>query len=144
MLKKEKTKVLTGTTLRVYITLLKTKRPMGPREIQRLLGMKSPSTAAYHLNKLVDMGFVEKVKGGNFKAIENPDALPLTLYSIVAGQMIPRTLPYALMFTSMLLAYLILKYPDYDLYATTFGLIGVIAFWIETIRSWLLLRRFLE
>ncbi|MEM4726872.1 MAG: hypothetical protein QXD04_01275, partial [Candidatus Bathyarchaeia archaeon] len=55
---------LKGKTLLVYMYLLKTNRPsIGVREVQRALKFSSPSVAAYHLNKLEELGLVEGVRG---------------------------------------------------------------------------------
>ncbi|MEB3755371.1 MAG: hypothetical protein GSR79_00700, partial [Desulfurococcales archaeon] len=49
-----------GTSLRVYLYLLQVNRPIGIRELQRSMGFKSPTTARHHLERLVDLGLVEK------------------------------------------------------------------------------------
>lgn len=55
---------LKGKTMLVYMHLLRLDRPsVGVREVQRALGFSSPSVAAYHLNKLRDLGLVESVRG---------------------------------------------------------------------------------
>lgn len=55
---------LKGNTLRVYWNLLKSSEEfIGPRQVQRELGFSSPSLAVYHLNKLIDLGLVEKNSG---------------------------------------------------------------------------------
>ena len=137
---RRKQEFLTGTTLRVYLLLLRSKRPMGVREVQRALGMKSPSTASYHINKLLDLGLIERVPGGEFRAVKNPDALPIALYSVFAGQIIPRLLPYAVAFLAMLITYLIVEFPEYNPYALIFGIASTLILWVETIRSWLNLK----
>ncbi len=57
--------VLKGTTLEVYRFLLKSSKPVGIRELQRALGLSSPSVATYHLSKLEDAGLLKK-EGGNY------------------------------------------------------------------------------
>ncbi len=55
---------LQGTTLKVYLYILRSgKDRVGVREVMRGLGMKSPSHAYYHLDKLVNMGLLEKKYG---------------------------------------------------------------------------------
>ncbi len=51
---------LQGKTLRVYKYLLKHREPVGVRQVQRELGFSSPSLAAYHLERLVEMGLASK------------------------------------------------------------------------------------
>ena len=55
---------LRGTTLRVYRYLFKLGRPAGIREVQRGLGLSSPSVAEYHLRKLVESGLIRNDSEG--------------------------------------------------------------------------------
>lgn len=57
--------ILRGTTLKVYLFLLRKGEPVGVREVQRVLNLSSPSVALYHLSKLEDAGLV-KNKCGNY------------------------------------------------------------------------------
>ena len=56
---------LKGNTLRVYWMMLKSgiDTAVGVRQVQRTLGFSSPTLAAYHLDKLVELGLVEKKHG---------------------------------------------------------------------------------
>ncbi len=56
--------VLKGTTLRIYRFMFKAGRPLGVHEIQRGLGLSSPSVAHYHIRKLVSAGLVKEVEEG--------------------------------------------------------------------------------
>src|SRR5881628_755613 len=47
---------LAGKTLQVYLYLQKKKESSGIREVQRDLGLSSPSVAEYQIEKLVEMG----------------------------------------------------------------------------------------
>ena len=60
----EPEEVLRGTTLEVYRFLLKSKKPVGAREIQRALNLSSPSLATYHLSKLEETGLLKKESAG--------------------------------------------------------------------------------
>lgn len=55
---------LQGTTLKVYRFIFRQGHPVGPHEIQRALGMASPSTAHYHIEKLLQNGLVRQEGGG--------------------------------------------------------------------------------
>jgi len=57
---------LKGKTLRVYYYMLLAGRAVGIREVQRKLGFSSPSVAAYHLDKLVELGLAKKEVKGTF------------------------------------------------------------------------------
>ncbi len=55
---------LKGTALDVYRFLLKKNKPVGVREVQRALGLSSPSVATYHLAKLEELGILKKDSSG--------------------------------------------------------------------------------
>lgn len=57
---------LEGTTLRVYVILVKHDKPLGPREVMRLANLSSPSVAYRQLQKLEDLGLVEKDPLGEY------------------------------------------------------------------------------
>jgi hypothetical protein len=56
--------VLRGTTLRVYRFLFKEGRAVRLYDIQRSLGLSSPSVAQYHLTKLFRAGFIRETEEG--------------------------------------------------------------------------------
>jgi DNA-binding transcriptional ArsR family regulator len=56
--------VLSGTTLRVYRYLYRQGKPVGVHDVQKGVGLQTPSTAHYHLRKLVDSGLVKEREGG--------------------------------------------------------------------------------
>ena len=56
--------VLRGLTLKIYKFILKEDRPVGIREVQRALGLSSPTLALYHMNKLEEAGFIKKELNG--------------------------------------------------------------------------------
>jgi DNA-binding transcriptional ArsR family regulator len=55
--------VLAGTTLRVYRYLYRQGGPLGVHDVQKGVGFKAPSTAHYHLRKLVESGLVKEQNG---------------------------------------------------------------------------------
>jgi DNA-binding transcriptional ArsR family regulator len=59
-----------GTTLRVYWEVFKSPRPVGVREVQRLIRFSSPSTALYHLEKLRELGVARKDEHGRYEVVE--------------------------------------------------------------------------
>ena len=126
-----------GTTLRVYLYLAK-KGEASPREVQRALKMKSPSTAFYHLEKLLRLGVVEKKPGGVYVLSSRVRAFPLDLYLNLLGLQLPRWIPYALFFTIATIVYAVLTYPKVNLLAVLLGGLAALFFWYE---SWRILRR---
>ncbi|MEM0091789.1 MAG: winged helix-turn-helix domain-containing protein [Saccharolobus sp.] len=55
---------LTGTSKRIYYYLIKQKKPVGIRKIQKDLNLSSPSIVSYHLKKLMEEGLVKEVEDG--------------------------------------------------------------------------------
>ncbi|MCQ5373615.1 MAG: winged helix-turn-helix domain-containing protein [Candidatus Methanomethylicia archaeon] len=130
---------LRGTTLRVYWALLK-KGSAGPREIMRELNLSSPSVASYHLEKLANLGLVKKEVGGEYVISKEVKVELFSQFIRVAGIALPRYFFYSVLFTTMLIAYLII-YPIENTPQTAmsiiFGATAAVITWIETIRAWL-------
>ncbi len=80
---------LAGTSIRVYLYLVRRNGYVGVREVQRALGFKSPSTARHHLERLVSLGLAEKSTYG-YKA--RPPKGLLGEFVVLRGRLVPRTL----------------------------------------------------
>jgi len=55
---------LKGTTYRVYRFMLKQRNPVGISEVQKSLGLSSPSVSQYHIRKLIRLHLVREEGGG--------------------------------------------------------------------------------
>ena len=136
---------LRGNTLKVYLYLLKTNKPVGVREVQRALGFSSPSLAYYHLEKLVSMGLVVK-RYGDYIVKKDIDVDILRGFIRLGGLIIPRFILYAVLFTTIL-AYLILNpYPrDINwIYALVICVIASFIMLFEVYTHWRDIRYILE
>jgi len=131
---------LKGKTLLVYWYLVQQPtHSVGVREVQRALHFSSPSIAVYHLEKLQDLGLVEKKGTGEYVLEEEVKVGILRFFTHVGRFLVPRYLFYSVLFSTMLIAYLALclvtgAYPSF--YAVMFGLIATIILWFETARLW--------
>jgi len=131
---------LKGKTLIVYWYLLqRSTHSVGVREVQHALKFSSPSIAVHHLEKLQDLGLVEKKGTGEYVLKEEVKVGILRLFTRIGRFMVPRYLFYSVLFTTMLTAYLTLTVigqvtPNF--YAVTFGLAATLIFWVETTRLW--------
>ena len=127
---------LRGRTLRVYFELLSVKGSIGPRELQRKLRLSSPSLAAYHLDKLTEMGLVRRERG-EYTVEEVVQVGVLKQFIWVGRRPLPRHMFYAAFFTTALIMFLIV-YPQPltfgNLAAWLFGGLAVALFWYETWR----------
>ena len=130
---------LKGKTLLVYLHLLKSSQSsIGVREVQRSLGFSSPSVAAYHLNKLQELGLVESERG-DYRLVREVKVGVLRQFVTLGGVMLPRFLFYAVLMTSMLVTY-ILQFPmtlsRQNLTTIMMGAVPSAILWYETIKIW--------
>jgi len=127
---------LTGKTLQVYLYLLKKGDAAGVREVQRKLGLSSPSVAFHHLEKLRALGVVEKDNSGQYRVLKNVDVAVLQAFINIGGLILPRMLFYATFFTTFTILYMLTNFTSINPYATLLGVVASAAFWYETIRAW--------
>ena len=131
---------LRGNTLRVYLYVLKSSGNVGVREVQRALGFSSPTLAVYHLDKLVELGLLDK-KYGEYTLVKEVKVGVLKQFIRIGTVMLPRYLFYATLFTTLLILYsmYLVSFERVSLssvFALIFGAIGVITSWYETIKAW--------
>ncbi len=132
---------LRGNTLRVYWYMLSQNESAGVREIQRAMGMSSPSVASHHLSKLVSMEIVEKLPDNSYKVSQVVKVGVLKNFINFRGRFLPRYVFVAIFFSAYTLAYLALTFiaqPGvYDRFiAIAVGVIGALFAWVESVRLW--------
>jgi hypothetical protein len=127
---------LRGKTLTVYLYLLKHGKAVGVREIQKELGFSSPSVAFHHLDKLVDLGVVEKDSYERYVLARKVDTGILHSFVSIAGLTLPRLGFYAAFFTTIAFAYFLVNRSSLDLYALIGTIGGALIFWYEAARVW--------
>ena len=98
---------LKGTTLRVYWEVFKSPKPVGVREVQRLIRFASPSTALYHLEKLRELGVVRKDEYGHYGPVEEIKPSQFRLFLRIGRVILPRYIFYAVFFVAAVVMYLI-------------------------------------
>jgi DNA-binding transcriptional ArsR family regulator len=132
---------LRGNTLRVYWFMLTQNDSVGVREVQRALGMSSPSVASHHLSKLTSLELVDKRPDNSYEVSRVVKVGVLRNFIDFRGKFLPRYMFVAIFFTAYIAAYFILSlftYPGlYDRYiAMGVGVIGAGFAWLESIRLW--------
>jgi len=132
---------LRGNTLRVYWYMLSQNESVGVREVQRAIGMSSPSVASHHLTKLVSLELVEKKPDNSYEVSRVVKVGVLRNFIDFRGRFLPRYVFVAIFFSVYTLSYFVLSliaYPGlYDRYvAIAIGIIGALFAWIESIRLW--------
>jgi len=91
------------TLLRIYLWCVEQGRPVGPREIMRVFGMSSPSTAYYYLNRLVQLGLMER-RAGEYVVVKK---INIEGYFWLGNKLVPRLLIYSSFFTGITVVYVI-------------------------------------
>ncbi|MFW9770380.1 MAG: hypothetical protein ACFFF9_04400 [Candidatus Thorarchaeota archaeon] len=132
---------LRGNTLRVYWYMLSQNEPVGVREVQRAIGMSSPSVASHHLTKLASLDLVVKKPDNSYEVSRVVKVGVLRNFIDFRGRFLPRYMFVAIFFTAYTVAYFVLTlvaYPGlFDRYiALGIGVIGALFAWIESIRLW--------
>ena len=132
---------LKGKTLLVYWYMLRqsTSGLIGVREIQRSLGFSSPSIAAYHLEKLVSFGLVEKSAIGEYYLSQEVKIGLLRFFTRLGRFLVPRYLFYSILLTTMLITYTVVYGHSggvHNVMALLFGSVSCTIVWFETLRLW--------
>ena len=129
---------LKGNTLRVYWFMLRSVGDsVGIREVQRALGFSSPTLAAYHLDKLVNLGLVDK-RRGEYYLVKTVKVGVLKYFMRFGSFLLPRYVLYAMLFTALLVFGMLRfdKVSFWSVLALIFGILGTAIFWYETLRVW--------
>jgi hypothetical protein len=130
---------LKGTTLRVYWSLLRSRKPTTIRRLQRSLGFSSPSVASYHLEKLMDMDIVKKNVMGEYELEKTVTVEAMGSFVRISHLMIPRYLFYTTFFFTLLIVF-ITGYASsltlQGIFALVFGVSGLVIAGYETWRQW--------
>lgn len=130
---------LKGTTLVVYWHLLKTGGSSTARKLQRELKLSSPSVAAYHLEKLCDLGLARKNTRGDYEAKEQVPVGALRSFVRVSGFMVPRFLFYTAYFATLLATFLLLYVRSFtapEVFALFLAASATLITLYETLREW--------
>jgi hypothetical protein len=111
----------------------------GPRTVQRVLGFSSPSSAVFHLDKLVGMGLVQKQRNGQYRLIVHRKFGAMHQFYYIRKQWVPKHLLYATMTTAAAIPLLVLLVLSTSLLATITLLPMTLAAaiqWYEGILLW--------
>jgi DNA-binding transcriptional ArsR family regulator len=127
---------LRGRTLRAYLFILKSPKAVGVRELQRSLGLSSPSVAYHHLDKLTRLGLIEKDQYGEYTIVKNANVNVLQAFTQVGRLLVPRFIFYAVFFTTLLVGYILVFEGRVNFFAIAFGLFAGIFAWYEAYRTW--------
>jgi hypothetical protein len=92
------TEEIEGTTFKVYLYLVKEAKPSGPRDVMRGTALSSPSVAYRHLQKLEDLGLIQKNNYGQYLVKEKQT---FKGYFWVGRNLMPRLVFYSFFFLGL-------------------------------------------
>jgi hypothetical protein len=96
---------LEGITLSVYLYVVRKGKPVGPRDVMKGASLSSPSVAYRHLQKLEDLGYLQKNKYGEYVT---KNKARVRGYVWIGRRMMPKMLVYSLIFMSILIVELVI------------------------------------
>jgi len=99
----EEARDISRVTLKIYVTLLESSKPLGVRDIARILNIPV-STVHYHLRKLEDLGVIKPESLGYI--VINP--LKLEEYIILGRKLTPKLMIYSFFFLGITIGELLL------------------------------------
>ncbi len=106
---------------------------MGLRDVQKLLGFSSPSTAIYHLDRLKTRGLVDKNVEGKYIAVTSSKPGILRFYVLIGGRLVPKSLIYGIVLSMVgVVALHLANYRFEIMLALIPAFLAVIVFWYET------------
>ena len=91
---------LEGITLKVYLYVAKNPKPVGPREVMKGVNLSSPSVAYRHLQKLDDIGYLQKNEYDEYSAKVK---VHLDGFVWVGRRLIPKLWRYSIVFLAILI-----------------------------------------
>lgn len=130
---------LKGTTLRVYWQVFKSSKPVGVREMQRLIRFSSPSTALYHLEKLRELGVVRKDEFGRYESVQEIKPSQFRMFLRIGRIILPRFVFYAVFFVGTVVMYVaqsLLVGSEVNLMALILGSSAAAVCVYEAVRIW--------
>ncbi|MBM3898373.1 MAG: ArsR family transcriptional regulator [Thaumarchaeota archaeon] len=122
--------------LRIYWYMISKGEPSGVREIQRALGLSSPSVAHHHLEKLKEIGVVGQDEYGRYLLYKQVEVGMLQGFSRIGKFMLPRFSFYAVFFSTLFGFYIIRYAESLNVFAALFSGVAAAVTWYETLRSW--------
>jgi hypothetical protein len=126
---------LSGRTLQVYLYLQK-KRDAGIREVQRDLGLSSPSVAEYQVEKLVEMGLAGRDSYGRVFVTKKVKVKAMASYVNLGRFAVPRLAFYAGIFTAVVALYVTFNFNSLNVYGVAVPAGAAAIFWFEAWKQW--------
>lgn len=125
-----------GRTLDVYLYILKKHDKVGVREVQRALEFSSSSLAVYHIDKLIELGIVDRDQYGRYFLVEKPSVNEMKPFMHIGRIVVPRLLFYAVIFSTLSAFYLLFGSSLSYALAVITVMTAAGIFWYEAFTIW--------
>jgi hypothetical protein len=132
---------LEGITLNVYLHAVKKGKPVGPRDVMKGVDLSSPSVAYRHLQKLEDLGYLQKNEYGEY-TVKNKAHIGGHVW--LGRHLLPKMWIYSLVFLAILIVevfILIVHFPvetlEFKVFFLLLTLITGLAFAVFTVEGYL-------
>jgi hypothetical protein len=102
---------LQGITLGVYLHVVRKGKPVGPRDVMKGVDLSSPSVAYRHLQKLEDLGYLQKNEYGEY-SVKNKAHIEGFVW--LGRRLIPKMWRYSSLFLVILIVELIILAIHYE------------------------------
>ena len=99
---------LNGTLFSTYVYLVKAARPVGPRDLMRGANLSSPSVAYRNLQRLTDLGIVDKDSYGSYIVKKK---VGLRGYVWIGRKLVPRFAIFGFIFVGVVITELAVLVP---------------------------------
>jgi len=140
---------LEGIRLKIYCYILRVQEEVGITMVQRALGLKTASHAAYHLEKLEEMGILDKTKQNTYILNESYNTNSLQLltlvdYYLINGRFWPKSAFLASFIVFSLLTSLVLLLLNLRIVVITFMILALLVTLVSLISDVLIQYRNIE
>jgi DNA-binding transcriptional ArsR family regulator len=102
---------LGGITLSVYLYVVRKGTPVGPRDAMKGVNLSSPSVAYRHLEKLEDLGLLQKNEYGEYMVKRKAH---VSGYIWLGRWIVPKMIVYSVVFLGILIWELVVLAMHYD------------------------------
>ena len=141
----DKKEDLEGITLIVYLHAVNKGKPVGPRDVMKSVNLSSPSVAYRHLQKLEDLGYLQKNEYGEY-TIKGKAQIGGHVW--LGKRLLPKMWMYSLVFLTVLIVEIIILMVHFSIetfeFKIFFLLLTIItgsAFAVFTVEGFLMLKR---
>jgi hypothetical protein len=102
---------LDGLTLNVYVYAVKKGKPVGPRDAMKGVNLSSPSVAYRHLQKLEELGYMQKNEYGEYTVRSKAHIEGFVWFG---RRLVPKMWRYSALFLVILLVELVILIIHYE------------------------------